>query len=90
MSLNKGYIKVPLSFNRLAVRASASVTRKRNAIHSFTEVDITEVRKLIRDHQEKTGEKLSLTASGNLSGICHEGLSAIQFIYQAPKADPAG
>ncbi|HBB93562.1 MAG TPA: dehydrogenase [Bacteroidales bacterium] len=57
-----GYKAVPLSFNRMAVRASASVTRERNAIHSVTEVDITEPRRLIREHQDKTGEKLSFTA----------------------------
>lgn len=57
-----GYKKIPLSFNRLAVRASASVTRQRNTIHSFTEVDITEPRRMIREHQDKTGERLSFTA----------------------------
>lgn len=59
---NKGYRSIPLSFNRKAVRASASVTRKRNTFHSFTEVEMTEPRKRIRDHFEQTGEKLSLTA----------------------------
>lgn len=56
------YSGIPLSFNRKAVRASASVTKDRNAIHSFTEVDITKPRKLIKEHLAKTGEKLSLTA----------------------------
>lgn len=59
---NKGYTSQPLSFNRCAVRASASITRQRNTIHSITEVDITEPRRLIREHFEQTGEKLSLTA----------------------------
>lgn len=57
-----GYKSLPLSINRQAVIASASVTREKNAIHSFTEVDITEPRRLIRAHFEGTGEKLSLTA----------------------------
>ena len=57
-----GYRSLPLSFNRQAVIASASVTREKNAIHSFTEVDITEPRCLIKEHFERTGEKLSLTA----------------------------
>jgi pyruvate/2-oxoglutarate dehydrogenase complex dihydrolipoamide acyltransferase (E2) component len=57
-----GYKSLPLSFNRQAVIASASVTREKNTIHIFTEVDITEPRRLMRDHFERTGEKLSLTA----------------------------
>jgi len=57
-----GYKSLPLGFNRQAVIASASVTREKNTIHSFTEVDITEPRRLMRDHFERTGEKLSLTA----------------------------
>lgn len=58
---NKGFKPVPLSINRKMVRASASVTRNRNAIHSITEVDITVPRGLIRSHYEETGEKLSFT-----------------------------
>ncbi len=57
-----GYKRLPLSINRQAVIASASVTREKNAIHFFTEVDITEPRRLIKAHFERTGEKLSLTA----------------------------
>jgi pyruvate/2-oxoglutarate dehydrogenase complex dihydrolipoamide acyltransferase (E2) component len=44
------------------VKASASITRQKNAIHAVTEVDVTEPRRLIREHFEKTGEKLSFTA----------------------------
>lgn len=62
MKKENGYKSVPLSFNRQAVIASASVSGKKNAIHFFTEVDITEPRRLIREHFEKTAEKLSLTA----------------------------
>ncbi|MBN2286133.1 MAG: 2-oxo acid dehydrogenase subunit E2 [Tissierellales bacterium] len=58
----KGYKSSPLSFNRRAVIASASVTKEKNAIHSFTEVDVTEPRRLIKEHFERTGEKLSFTA----------------------------
>lgn len=58
----KGYKSIPLSFNRRAVIASASVTKEKNAIHSFTEIDITEPRRLIKDYFQKTGEKLSFTA----------------------------
>ena len=57
-----GYKSLPLSFNRRAVAASASVTKERNTIHCITEIDITEPRRLFRGHFEKTGEKLSMTA----------------------------
>ena len=62
MTKKKGYQSLPLGFNRRAVIASATVTKDKNAIHCFTEVDITEPRTLIKKHFEKTGEKLSLTA----------------------------
>src|SRR6266498_4319464 len=60
--IKNGYKSVALSFNRRAVIASASVTKEKNAIHGFTEVDITEPRRLIKEYFERTGEKLSLTA----------------------------
>ncbi len=60
--MEKGYKTEKLSFNRKVVRASVSVTGKGNTIHSFSEVDITEPRKLIKEYFEKTGEKLSFTA----------------------------
>ena len=62
MKIKKGFKSLPLSSYRQAVIASASVTKEKNAIHSFTEVDITKPRHLIKEHFEKTGEKLSLTA----------------------------
>lgn len=62
MKVNQGYSKVTLSTNRRAVIASVSVTRKTNTIHCFTEIDITVPRRLIKDHFERTGEKLSMTA----------------------------
>lgn len=58
----KKYKSIPLSLNRFAVIASASVTKEKNAIHAFTEIDISEPRRLIKEHCDKTGEKLSLTA----------------------------
>ncbi|TNE55532.1 MAG: hypothetical protein EP344_13255, partial [Bacteroidetes bacterium] len=51
-----------MSFNQLAVRASASVTSGKSAIHCFTDIDITIPRSRIKKHFEKTGEKLSFTA----------------------------
>lgn len=58
----KGYKKIPLSFGRQMVAVSASVTKEKNAIHSITEVDISEPRKLIKQHLERTGTKLSFTS----------------------------
>ncbi len=62
MKNNSGYKISPLSFNRRAVRASASVTKEKNTIHSLAEIDITTPRCLLREHFERTGEKLSFTA----------------------------
>lgn len=62
MKKNKDYISVPLTINRRAVIASATVTKEKNTIHSFSEIDITEPRHRIKKHFEDTGEKLSLTA----------------------------
>ncbi len=60
--MKAGYTSERLSFNRRMVAASASVTSRKNTIHSLAEVDITIPRKLMKSHFEKTGEKLSLTA----------------------------
>jgi pyruvate/2-oxoglutarate dehydrogenase complex dihydrolipoamide acyltransferase (E2) component len=62
MKQKNGYTVSRLSFNRRVVRASASVTKQRNAIHCLTEIDITEPRRIIRENFSKTGEKLSFTA----------------------------
>jgi pyruvate/2-oxoglutarate dehydrogenase complex dihydrolipoamide acyltransferase (E2) component len=59
---NRGYTALPITFNRRMVAASASVTKTKNTIHCITEVDISVPRKLIKEHFERTGEKLSLTA----------------------------
>lgn len=48
---------------RRAVIASVNATKNRNsAIHSFSEIDISEPRKLLKAHFNKTGEKISLTS----------------------------
>jgi pyruvate/2-oxoglutarate dehydrogenase complex dihydrolipoamide acyltransferase (E2) component len=62
MNKQKGYTKKKLSFNRRAVRASASVTKQKNTIHSISEVDISIPRNRINDYYIKTGTKLSFTA----------------------------
>ena len=43
------------------VRASTSITKRKNVIHCVTEVDVTIPRQLIKSHFLKTGEKLSFT-----------------------------
>ncbi len=58
----KGYRSEPLSFNRKVLISSASVTRRKNTIHCLARADVTEPRRMIRAHFEKTGEKLSFTA----------------------------
>ena len=60
--MKQGYTSEPLSFNRKMVSASASVTARKNTIHSMAEVDITEPRRKLKAHFDKTGQKLSLTA----------------------------
>ena len=62
MNKNSGYTSIPMTFNRRAVIASASVTKEKNAIHCVTEVDISTPRRLIQEHFQNTGEKLSMTA----------------------------
>jgi pyruvate/2-oxoglutarate dehydrogenase complex dihydrolipoamide acyltransferase (E2) component len=59
--MKKGFVCVPLSVNRKMVIASATITKRKNAFHSFTEVDVSEPRRLIQAHFKKTGEKLSFT-----------------------------
>lgn len=62
MSNTHGYRKVPLTINRRMVAASAAIGRQRNNIHAITEVDISAPRRLMREHRQRTGETLSLTA----------------------------
>jgi hypothetical protein len=53
-----GYKNLPPSINQNAVIASTSVTREKNAISFSTEVDITEPRRLIKEHFEIPEENL--------------------------------
>lgn len=61
-TMEKGYVSEKLSFNRKMVAASAAVSSRKSTIHSIAKVDITEPRRMIREHFERTGEKLSFTA----------------------------
>lgn len=62
LKCKKGYRVLPITMNRRMVAASASVAREQNNIQGLIEVDISEPRRLIREHRQRTGEKLSLTA----------------------------
>ena len=62
MKRGKGFEVRPFDVSRRMVAASAAVGREANSIHLFTEADVTEPRRLIVEHQERTGERLSLTA----------------------------
>lgn len=57
-----GYKTIPLSMNRRMMAATLDIARRQNNIHSVVEVDISEPRRIIQQHREKTGERLSLTA----------------------------
>ncbi|MGD8752658.1 MAG: 2-oxo acid dehydrogenase subunit E2, partial [Anaerolineales bacterium] len=62
MKKKRGYRVLPFTMNRHMVAASASVAREQNNIQALIEVDISEPRRLIREHRQRTGERLSLTA----------------------------
>ncbi|NLE34163.1 MAG: 2-oxo acid dehydrogenase subunit E2 [Bacteroidales bacterium] len=59
---NRGFTSERLSFNRKMVAASAAVTASKSTIHSLCEADVTVPRQIMREHHERTGEKLSFTA----------------------------
>ncbi len=58
----RGFTSERVSFNRKMVAASAAVTARKSTIHSLCETDITLPRRMMREHFERTGEKLSFTA----------------------------
>lgn len=51
-----------LGLNRKMAAASAAVCRERDTIHTILEVDVSAPRRLIREHAERSGERLSFTA----------------------------
>ena len=58
----RGFTSERISFNRKVVAASAAVTARKSTIHSLCETDITLPRRIMREHFERTGDKLSFTA----------------------------
>ena len=61
MRQHSGYRVEPFGGNRQMVAASAAVGREQHTIHLMTEVDITEPRRRIAEHRERTGERMSFT-----------------------------
>jgi pyruvate/2-oxoglutarate dehydrogenase complex dihydrolipoamide acyltransferase (E2) component len=61
MLVKKKYRIERLSFLRKAVIASASITRQKNTIHLFSEVDVTLPLQLISEKRKDDGTKLSFT-----------------------------
>lgn len=59
---NKNFSVERLSYYRKAVRASATITKRKNAIHYMTEVEISNIRTAIDNYYKKNGIKLSFTA----------------------------
>lgn len=74
MAQRSGYRSRPFGGIRRIVAASVAVGRERDTIHLVTEVDVTEPRRLIARHRERTGERLSLTAYvvACLARVCAE------------------
>ena len=62
MGEGKGYHAEPFGPNRRMVAAASAVNAEKHTIHLITEADITAARRLIAEHRERTGERLSLTA----------------------------
>lgn len=62
MEQREGYRIEPLGTGRSMVAAASAVNREKNVIHLITEVDITTPRRVMAEHRERTGERLSLTA----------------------------
>ena len=61
MGRGPGYRIRPFGGNRRLVAASTAVGRERNTIHVAIEVDVTDARRIIARHRERTGERLSFT-----------------------------
>ena len=59
--VSRGFRSIPLSMNRKMLIASIAVN-KRSAIHSLTEIDVTEPRRAIREFHENGGTRISFTA----------------------------
>jgi pyruvate/2-oxoglutarate dehydrogenase complex dihydrolipoamide acyltransferase (E2) component len=62
MAKSKPYDVEPIPPMRRFAFDSGYLGRRRHIVHGLIEVDVSEARSLIREHEGKTGEKLSFTA----------------------------
>jgi pyruvate/2-oxoglutarate dehydrogenase complex dihydrolipoamide acyltransferase (E2) component len=63
MSMNQvGYSVLPFPSERQVIVDGGRIAARRHTVHGLIEVDVTEPRRLIRQHQARTGETLSFTA----------------------------
>jgi pyruvate/2-oxoglutarate dehydrogenase complex dihydrolipoamide acyltransferase (E2) component len=60
--VSKGYRVERLTASRRMVAAASAVNREQSTIHLVTEADVTTPRRLIAQHADRTGERLSFTA----------------------------
>ena len=60
--MKPGHKAIPFPVNRRVAAAAAAVAKGRPTIHAITEIDISEPRRIMREHKQQTGETLSLTA----------------------------
>ncbi len=59
---NIGYKVVPFPKIRRLMVDGGRLARQKHLIHGLVEMDVTNARRLIREHKEKTGETISFTA----------------------------
>lgn len=59
---NENYQVIPFPKIRRLMVDGGQLARQKHLIHGLVEMDVTEARRLIRDHKAKTGESLSFTA----------------------------
>jgi pyruvate/2-oxoglutarate dehydrogenase complex dihydrolipoamide acyltransferase (E2) component len=59
---NENYQVIPFPKIRRLMVDGGQLARQKHLIHGLVEMNVTEARRLIRDHKAKTGESLSFTA----------------------------
>jgi len=59
---NEGYQTVPFPKIRRLMVDGGRLGRQKHLVHGLVEMDVTDARRLIRDHKARTGESLSFTA----------------------------
>jgi len=59
---NTGYQVIPFPKIRRLMVDGGRLARQKHLIHGLVEMDVTDARRLIREHKTKTGEALSFTA----------------------------